>query len=107
MITYEWVITALDCVISEDGLTNVVLNVHWRYKGTNENGVTADVYGIEIMPQPNQENFTPYEDLDLTIVSGWLEDKFNMEQMKTSVAHEINLIVNPIIVTLPLPNQTI
>jgi hypothetical protein len=107
MITYEWIIPALECVISEDGLTNVVLNVNWRYKGTNENGVSADIYGVETMPQPNPENFTPYDDLDLTIVSGWLENKLDVEEMKTRVDDKINLIVNPVIVTLPLPNQTI
>ena len=102
-ITYEWVISALDCKVQEGELTNVVQQVHWRYKGTNEDGVTAETYGAQSIGDPIPENFTPYPNLTSDIVIAWLEDVMDVESLQENINNKINLKINPINVTLPLP----
>lgn len=67
-ITYQWTISALDCAVSKDGLTNVVKTIHWRYRGANENNITAEVYGAQSVGDPNSEEFTPFENLTKEVV---------------------------------------
>jgi hypothetical protein len=99
---YKWTISALDCKVNEDGLTNVITTIHWRYSATDEDGITSEIYGAQLMSSPNPESFTPYEEVDLNVISNWLESKMNMEKIQEDLINQIELIKNPIIVTLPL-----
>jgi len=119
MIQYEWIITSMDCTPSLDGLTNVVSAVHWRYKGTTEDGITSEIYGVTPVGQPNPNNFVDYNNLTFQQVSGWLELIYSQEipleegqteiketqlsSMKKIIEDKINLMINPPIITLPLP----
>lgn len=99
---YKWTISALDCKVSEDGMTNVVQTIHWRYKGTNDNQVTAETYGAQTVGSPNPEAFTPFDDLTEEIVVGWLEATMDVDAMNTNITKQIELIENPVTVTLTL-----
>jgi len=101
--TYTWTISALDCAVSEDGLSNVVQTVHWRYAGTDENGTTAETYSSTGLEAPDSGSFIAYPDLDLATVSGWLESILDVSELQTNVDNQINEINNPVRVTLPLP----
>jgi hypothetical protein len=105
MITFEWTISALDCAVSKDELTNVVETIHWRYRGTNENNTTAETYGAQSVGDPNPEEFTPFEDLTLEIVTQWLESIMDMEKLQQNIENQINEIENPTHVTLHLPTN--
>jgi len=108
MINFTWVIPNLECVISENGLTNVVEAVHWRYVGTDEvNNITVDTYGVQNMPEPSSADFIPYSALTLTVVSGWLENVIDVQPMQANLTNQINLILNPIVANLPLPNTNL
>ena len=77
MINYKWIFSAFDCKVSEDGMQNVITTVHWRYNGTNENGVSAEVYGVQAVGAPTPEAFIPYPDLSeeqLSTVADELQD---------------------------------
>jgi outer membrane biosynthesis protein TonB len=102
-INYVWTISALDCAVALDGLSNVVKTIHWRYRGTNENGTTAEVYGAQPVEEPNPESFIQYDDLTLEIVSAWLEETIDLESMQASIISQIDELENPKQVTLPLP----
>lgn len=102
-ITYTWTISALDCRVSEEGMSDVVQTVHWRYRGTDEDEVTYETYSATAVPTPTPEAFIPYPDLDLTIVTGWLESILDMEEIQAGIAAQIELIKHPVVVTLPLP----
>lgn len=106
-ITYTWTISALDCKVSEEGMSDVVQTVHWRYRGTDENGVTYETYSATPVPTPNPEAFIPYPDLDLDTVTGWLESILDMEEIQAKIATQIDLIINPVMVTLPLPTGSV
>jgi hypothetical protein len=101
---YKWAISALDCAISKDGLTNVVETIHWRYMGTNENGVSCEKYGALPVGEPNPEEFVDYENLTVEVVSSWLESIMDMEVLNQKILDCINLKENPIHITLPLPS---
>jgi len=60
MITYKWIFSAFDCRVDEDGMQDVVTTVHWRYNGTNENGISAEIYGAQAVGTPTPDAFTPY-----------------------------------------------
>jgi len=87
---------------SEDGLTDVVKTIHWRYKGV-DGDYQAEVYSSYSCPSPSSTDFTAYEDLTEADVIGWLEAGIDVDSMKASIDSQIEGLKNPPIVTLPLP----
>ena len=111
MITFNWTISAVERTISLDGLSDVIKTVHWRYRGTDENGVTAETYGATGIGDPNPQDFTPFDEVTESDVIGWVEDimsvvpKVGDTELITLQAHieaQIALIVTPTTVTAPL-----
>jgi len=103
MITYKWIFSAFDCRVDEDGMQDVVTTVHWRYNGTNEDGISAELYGAQAVGTPTPDAFTPYPDLSEEQVIGWMEETLDVEAMDLNIAEQIELIINPVYVTLPPP----
>jgi hypothetical protein len=103
MITYKWIFSAFDCRVDEDGMQDVVTTVHWRYNGTNEDGISAEIYGAQSVGTPTPDAFTPYPDLSEEQVIGWMEETLDVEAMQLNLATQIELIINPVYVTLPPP----
>ena len=103
MNTYTWTISALDCKVSEDNLQDVVYTVHWRYKATNEDGISAETYGAQYILPPTEEDFTPYSELTKEQVTGWIEDILDITAMQLALEANIELQINPINVTLLPP----
>jgi hypothetical protein len=56
--------------VQEDGMQDVVTTVHWIYNGTNEDGITAGMYGTQSVGTPTPDAFTPYPDLSEEQVIG-------------------------------------
>jgi hypothetical protein len=103
MITYKWTFSAFDCRVNEEGMQDVVTTVHWRYDGTDEDGITAGMYGAQSVPTPNPDAFTPYPELSEEQVIGWMESMMDMKTMNENIAVQIELIKNPVQITLPPP----
>jgi len=103
MITYKWIFSAFDCRVDEDGMQDVVTTVHWRYNGTNEDGISSEIYGAQSVGTPTPDAFTPYPDLSEEQVIGWMEETLDVEAMQLNLATQIELIINPVMVTLPPP----
>lgn len=105
-ITYNWVISKLECKPHEGDVADVVVNVHWTLEGT-DGEYTANVYGtVSTKPYEPGEPFTPYEDLTKEQVVGWVEEALGAEQVqqyKDNIAGQIANQINPPIVTPPLP----
>lgn len=107
MIT--WQIDAMQCKVQEGDLTNVVFQVHWRCSGTQVEGdktYSASVYSTCSLPAPEGQ-FTEYADLTKEQVLGWIwaagVDKTGTE---LAVERQIQLQINPPVVTLPNPWQS-
>jgi hypothetical protein len=107
MITYAWSSPIMDLKVQEGELEKVITNIHWRYSGTDEDGVTAETYGCQSVPSPNPEAFTAYEEVTMEMVTGWLESMMDMEAMQARLEAEIELKKNPVTLTLPLYNAPV
>ena len=103
MKNYNWTISALDCEVSKDGLSNVVETIHWRLSVTDEDGVSAEIYGTQSVPTPNPESFTEFDSLSKETIVSWLEAIMDVEEKKTLLDKQLNSIINPERVTLTLP----
>lgn len=106
MISYSWVISQLECKAQEGDLTDVVYIIHWRRNATEIDGdktYTAEVYSTATMGNPDPAHFTPYNELTLEQVCGWLNSSLNVEAIDANLATQIANQKNPPIVTPPLP----
>jgi hypothetical protein len=102
MTKFDWIISAMECKVKEDNLSDVVILVHWRYNAASEE-YFADTYGATSMPLPTGEDFTPYAELTKDQVTGWLEGILDVPAMQLQLEANIELQINPIDVTLPPP----
>ena len=102
MTTFNWTISATERAVSLDGLSDVIQTVHWRYRGTDENGVTAETYGATAVGAPNPQYFTPYDGITAADVEGWLEVLLDVPTMQANLEVQIALIINPTTITGPL-----
>jgi hypothetical protein len=105
MTTFNWTISAVERAISLDGLSNVIQTVHWRYRGTDENGVTAETYGATSVGAPNPQDFTPFDEVTASDVERWLEVLLDVPSMQANLEAQIALIINPVTITGPLVDQ--
>ena len=110
MITYNWVISQLECKAKEGDLTDVVYTIHWRYQANETDGdksYFAEIYSTVTCPNPDPAHFTPYNELTQSQVEGWLNELLPVSDMQANLAAQIETQKNPPIVTPPLPwNQT-
>ena len=102
MTTFNWTISATERAVSLDGLSDVIQTIHWRYRGTDENGVTAETYGATAVGAPNPQDFTPYDGITAADVEGWLENILDVPTMQANLEVQIALIINPTTITGPL-----
>ena len=102
MTTYSWVISALDTAPSENGLTDVVKTIHWRFVGANETH-TAEIYSTIPLEAPESENFTAFESLTKEQVEAWLESKLNRSDLENSINQQLERLANPPIVSKSVP----
>jgi hypothetical protein len=102
----DWSIGALDCKVSEDNLSDVVFNVHWRCSATEVDGdktYSASVYSTCSVPGPGTP-FTPYADLTQDQVLGWIwANGVDKSATEAAVQQQIYLQKNPVTITPPLP----
>ena len=103
-IIYTWEITAMEVVLNQDGLSNVVSNVDWRLIATvADKPYTALHWAKQYVSAPEADKFTNYEDLTKEEVVSWLESILDVSQLKENLAYQIDLQANPIHAILPPP----
>ena len=118
MITFNWTISAAEREVALDGLENVIKTIHWTYRGTDENGVTAETYGATAIGSPNPESFTPWQEVSDQVAIGWLEailsttpalmpegaetSPTQLENLQANIEAQIALLIAPKTITGPL-----
>lgn len=103
---FQWVIKDLKCAVESDGLSDVINTIHWRYNATQTIGgkvFFADTYGSASLSQPNPQNFIPYSNVTEAEVVKWLEEILPVKEMQENLNDKIDLKVNPVETSLPLP----
>lgn len=106
MTEYKWVINQMDCVPKEGTLLDVVTCVHWKriaeqYVGNEV--ILVSIYGTMNCESPSETDFTAYSDLTFEQICEWLEAGLNVIELDANLDSQIENIINPPIVNLPLP----
>ena len=97
-----WTITALNCYPLEQGNADVVFNVHWTCKGTQDTYV-ASVYNTCQVTYTGGA-FTPYDQLTQDQVLGWIwAGGVDKDATEAAVEQMIQNQINPPVVTPKLP----
>lgn len=108
-ITYNWTINPLECYPTASGHSDVVFTAHWQFHATEQvedEVYTATSIGTQSLTYEGGSPFTPFEQLTLEQVTGWVEGAMGEERvnaMKASLAQQIENQINPPVVTLQSP----
>jgi hypothetical protein len=102
MTEYKWIINSMDCVPEESQLIDVVSVIHWSRFAKQED-IEVSVYGTMNCATPSETDFTAYPDLTYDQVCSWLDTGLNVTELDANLDSQINNIINPPIITLPLP----
>ena len=108
-INYTWDVSTVDTYPTKDSKSDVVHNVHWRLKATDDtnkdsdgNNWTADVYGSQVVDTSDLSSFTAFADLTASDVQGWVEAALGADEvtaMKASLDAQIAEKITPTSVT--------
>jgi len=112
-ISYEWNVSTVDTYPTKDSKSDVVHNVHWRLKATDDSNTvkdidgndipaTADVYGSQAVDTSDLSSFKAFADLAASDVQGWVEAALGADEvtaMKASLDANIAAKITPTSVT--------
>jgi hypothetical protein len=100
--TFNWTVTAMDCLPLSQGNADVVITVHWSCTGVNGD-YSTNVYGTCGVAYGGG-GFTPYEDLTQEEVLTWVwANGVDKDETEANVERQIQNQINPPVVTPPLP----
>lgn len=97
MITFQFEKPILEVQLVDGDLKNVIKQIHWRYRGVNENKISSEMHGLISLPSPEAKNFVEYEKLDNETIIGWLKSILDIEKMDEIITNQIDFIENPTI----------
>jgi hypothetical protein len=103
-ITNTWAVIQMDAYPEYEGEPDVVFTVHWTLSGTDGTYVGYHSYGSVGITLTEGSTFTPYADLTLDQVLGWVwTNGVDKDAQEAAVAAQIENQINPTVVTPPLP----
>jgi hypothetical protein len=104
-INYAWDVSTVDTYPTKDSNSDVVYNVHWRLKATDDantdsdgNNWTAEVYGSQGLDTDDISSFTAFADLTSSDVQGWVEAALGADEvtaLKTGLDAQIAEKITP------------
>ena len=103
MNTYYFKINAVDAHVSQDGLDNVIYNVHWSYFAEDGEGHTASMIGVQHIPNVDPDNFTAFDQLTQADVIAWIEPELDLQQLQSALDQNLTELAAPTKVTLQVP----
>jgi hypothetical protein len=99
--TYKWVIGQMLSIPKESEFTDIVIIINYSRQATN--GInTVEIAGSYNCPMP-EDNFTPYNELTYKQVCEWLDLGVDFVEIDKMLDSQIEDIVNPKVLSLPLP----
>lgn len=104
-INYNWTINPLEAYPTQAGETDVVFVAHWQLHATT-GSYSATSIGTQALTYEAGTPFTPFNELTLEQVTGWVETAMGEEiltQLKAGLATQIENQINPPTVTLQSP----
>ena len=101
--TYAWLVDQMSCYPQSEGQTDVVFTVYWRCNAT-DGTYTATQYGSVGVTYVEGSPYTPYADLTLDQVLGWVwAGGVDKDSVQAALDGSIANQVNPPVVNPPLP----
>lgn len=79
--TYAWEKFENDVATSENGLNNVIVQIHFNKTASNENGVQVNYYGAFACTAPAEASFIPYEQVTIEDRIRWTEEYLQSTQI--------------------------
>ena len=114
MLTYNWTFNPLTCHTHLEGHEDVVMTIHWQLHATQETEekmYAAQNIGTCSFPFNSEDDtFIPFAELTKEIVQQWVETQLGeerVEQMKMSLATQIQEQITPKIINRPAPWEAI
>lgn len=101
-ITYTWSFPQFDVAKAEDGLTDVVKTIHWRYDAV-DGDYSAGAYGSVGVGAPNPTDFIPFASLTKVWAIAAVSESVDVPAMTTSLDAQIATAKNPPIVPMKAP----
>jgi hypothetical protein len=104
--TFFWTIKSMEVIIIEGNLQDVVYNINWTLTAlteANNTPYTVETYGSVVVPPPDPEDFTPYDQLTKDQVVGWLYLVLPVPDIEASLTRQLDAMINPATETLPPP----
>ena len=108
-INYAWDVSTVDTYPTKDSNADVVYNVHWRLKATDDtnkdsdgNNWTSETYGSQALDTDSISSFTAFGSLDAAKVQGWVEAALTADkvtELKSDLDAQIALKITPTSVT--------
>jgi len=111
-ISYTWDVSTVDTYPTKDSKSDVVHNVHWRLKATDDTNketidgvevnITSEVYGSQSVDTSDLSSFKAFADLAASDVQGWVEASLGADEvtaMKASLDANIAAKITPTSVT--------
>tara|TARA_R110000744_G_scaffold224915_1_gene343397 strand:- start:28 stop:360 length:333 start_codon:yes stop_codon:yes gene_type:complete len=99
--TFTYTIPQTDFVLGEDGLTNVINNLHWRCNAAETNGgkdYIAGSYGTQGLAAPDPSAFTAYDSVTEADCIAWLKAAMGddaVTALEDSLQANIDLQITP------------
>ena len=104
-ISYAWDVKMVDTYPTKDSKSDVVYNVHWRLKGSDDanndadgNPQTGEVYGSQSLDVSDLSSFTAFASVSLSNVQGWVETAMGSDEvtaLKAGIDAQITEKVTP------------
>ena len=87
-INYTWDVSTVDTYPTKDSNADVVYNVHWKLKATddtnkdsNGNNWSAELYGTQVLNTKSISSFVAFGSLDAAKVQGWVEAAMGADEV--------------------------
>ena len=106
MTIFTWSFPQFDVAKSEDGLTDVVKTIHWRYDAV-DGDYSAGLYGTVGLGAPNPTGFIPFADLTKVWAIAAVSESVDVPAMTSSLEAQIATAKNPPIVPMAPPFSAI
>jgi hypothetical protein len=101
--TFNWFVTAMDCIPQTLEGADYVVVVHWTCGGT-DGTYNGSVYSTCSLPVVDSGNFIPYQSLTEQTVLGWIwANGVDKDATEAAVQTQIQNQIDPPIISPALP----
>lgn len=100
--TFSWTFPQFDVAKSEDGLTDVVKIIHWRYDAV-DGEYNAGAYGTVALGEPNPTDFIPFSQLTEAWTIDAVSASVDVPELQGALSKQIADQKNPPIVPMAAP----